>query len=59
VHGTVIDQAALTDVYKSTGRLNTEPRLAVITVIQFVDELELHRDLQHSHFDFSALHGDW
>jgi len=41
------DQTALTDMYKSTRWFNAEPWLAVMTVIQLIDELELHRNLQN------------
>jgi len=41
------DQTVLTDMYKSTRWFNAEPRLAVMTVIQLIDELKLHRNLQH------------
>ena len=34
---------------KSTWRFNAEPRLAVVTVIQLIDELKLHGNLQHRH----------
>ena len=46
-------EAALTDMYESTVWFNAEPRLTVVTVVQLVDELKLHRYLQQKHFNFN------
>jgi len=37
---------SLTDMYESTRRFNGKPRLAVVAVIRFVNELILYRYLQ-------------
>jgi len=42
------NKTVLTDMYKSTRRFNAEPRLAVVVVIQLVNELKLYRYLQPS-----------
>jgi len=42
------DQTALTDMYESSWRFNAEPRFTAVIVIRFVNELKLHRNLQHT-----------